>query len=45
VMPGLDVRRDVVEATRMKVVLPEDGRVPVVEAAVATGHGFALGWG
>lgn len=44
VMPGLDVRRDVVEATPMKVVLPEDGRVPVVEAAVASGQGFALGW-
>ena len=31
-------------ATSMKVVLPEGGPVPVVETAVATGLGFALGW-
>jgi propionate CoA-transferase len=40
VMPGVDVRRDVIEGCPMKVVLPASGEVPTVDAAVATGVGF-----
>ena len=42
VMPGIDVRRDVVEPSSMKIVLPESGDVPVVEPAVVSGEGFRL---
>jgi len=44
VMPGIDVQRDIVEATAMKVILPEDGNVPIVKASLVTGEGFRLGW-
>jgi len=40
VMPGLDVRRDVLDATAMPIVLPPEGDVPVVARAVVTGEGF-----
>ncbi|HSP97263.1 MAG TPA: malonate decarboxylase subunit alpha [Candidatus Dormibacteraeota bacterium] len=42
VMPGIDVRRDVLEATPMRIVLPRSGRPEVIPAAVVTGEGFAL---
>ncbi len=44
VMPGIDVRRDILNACPMRVVLPPDGRVPVVPDEVVTGRGFRLGW-
>lgn len=42
VMPGIDVRKDIIEATSMKVILPENGQVPVVEPSIVTGKGFKL---
>ncbi len=42
VMPGIDVQKDIVEATPMRVVLPEDGHVPVVPSSIMTGKGFNL---
>jgi len=42
VMPGIDVRRDVIDVARMRVVLPESGEVPTVSRAIVTGEGFAL---
>ena len=40
VMPGIDVRRDILECTSMQVVLPEVGNVPVVSRSlIATGTG------
>ncbi|HEY3357222.1 MAG TPA: CoA-transferase [Polyangia bacterium] len=42
VMPGVDVRRDIVEGCAMPVVVP--GEVPVVAAATVTGEAFALRW-
>lgn len=42
VMPGIDVQRDVIQATPMKIVLPESGPPPVVDAAVITGRGLKL---
>lgn len=41
VMPGIDVRRDVLERTAMPVIVPAAGTIPLVPAAVVTGEGFA----
>ncbi len=42
VMPGIDVRRDVIEATPMRIVLPSSGEVPLVSRSIVTGDGFKL---
>ena len=42
VMPGIDVRRDILAATPMKVVLPQRGAVPVIARSVVTGDRFTL---
>jgi propionate CoA-transferase len=42
VMPGVDIQKDIVEASPMKIVLPESGVVPVVPDDVVTGKGFKL---
>jgi propionate CoA-transferase len=41
VMPGIDVREDILNGTAMKVVLPKSGQIPVVSHAIVTGEGFA----
>ena len=38
VMPGVDIRRDILDACPMQVVLPESGTVPIVDDAIATGQ-------
>jgi propionate CoA-transferase len=42
VMPGVDIARDILDASRMKIVLPESGHVPVVDPVVVHGRGFKL---
>ncbi len=42
VMPGIDVEKDILATTKMKIVLPENGAVPVVDAAIVTGKNFRL---
>jgi len=42
VLPGIDVQKDIIDSTPMKVVLPENGEVPQVEENVLTGEGFRL---
>lgn len=44
VMPGIDIHKDILDTCPMRVVLPEDGQVPVTEAAIVTGKGFKLRW-
>jgi propionate CoA-transferase len=44
VLPGVDVRRDILEACPMRVVLPEGREVAVTPASVVTGQGFSLAW-
>ena len=41
VMPGIDVRRDIVEATHRRVVLPR-GDIPVISRSIVTGEDFVL---
>ena len=42
VMPGIDIQKDIIEKTPMKVVLPERGGVPVADSSIVTGKGFKL---
>lgn len=42
VLPGIDVKRDILDPSPMKIVLPESGDVPVVDDSIVTGEGFAL---
>jgi len=42
VMPGIDIERDILNASPMKTVLPESGHVPVVDPVVVHGRGFKL---
>lgn len=42
VMPGIDIQKDIIEATSMDVVLPASGQIPLVDAAIVTGKGFVL---
>lgn len=44
VMPGVDIRRDILEACPMRAVLPTEGQVPTVPDEVVTGRGFRLAW-
>ena len=40
VMPGIDVRRDIVDTTPMRVVVPASGPLPVVAREIVSGIGF-----
>jgi propionate CoA-transferase len=40
VMPGIDPQKDIIDASPMKIVLPENGTPEVVGADVVTGQGF-----
>jgi propionate CoA-transferase len=42
VMPGVDVRRDVLDVAAMPIVLPDGAAPPLVPASVVTGDGFTL---
>jgi len=42
VMPGIDIERDILNASSMKTILPESGRVPVVDPVVVQSRGFKL---
>ena len=44
VMPGIDIRKDILDGCPMKVVLPEGRDVPVVDRSIVTGEGFRLQW-
>ncbi|MFA6450638.1 MAG: hypothetical protein WCX65_14285, partial [bacterium] len=42
VMPGIDIQKDIIDFSPMKIVLPENGVVPVVGEDIVTGKGFKL---
>ncbi|HOX29137.1 MAG TPA: hypothetical protein PLQ76_08305, partial [bacterium] len=42
VMPGVDIQKDIIGATEMKIIIPASGQVPVVDESIVTGKGFNL---
>lgn len=42
VMPGVDVKKDILDIYPAKILLPVSGQVPVVDASVVTGEGYKL---
>ncbi|MCJ7774581.1 MAG: hypothetical protein MUP22_15760 [Desulfobacterales bacterium] len=44
VMPGIDIQKDILDACPMKIILPENKKVPLVDNSVVTGEGFKLKW-
>lgn len=44
VFPGIDVERDVLDVTPMRIVRQASGRVPVLPRALVTGRGLRLKW-
>ena len=44
VMPGIDIRKDILEISAARILLPTDGAVPQLPMAVVTGKGFVLQW-
>jgi len=42
VMPGIDVRKDILDATPMRIRLPASGQPQVLPRSVVTGDGFVL---
>ncbi len=42
VMPGIDVQKDILDVSPMRIVLPESGEVPVADASIVTGTNFKL---
>ena len=45
VVPGVDVQRDILDVSPMRIVLPEGEPIPMVDASIMTGEGFSLVWG
>lgn len=45
VMPGVDPKKDILDQSPAKILLPEDGDVKVAPASYLTGEGFRLAWG
>jgi len=45
IMPGVDLQRDLLATTEMRVALPEQGSIPEVEAPIVTGKNYALKMG
>jgi len=42
VVPGIDIQKDILDASPMQVVLPEGGEVPLVDPAIIHGQSFKL---
>jgi propionate CoA-transferase len=42
VMPGIDIQKDILDASPMRIVLPESGEVPVADSSIVTGKNFKL---
>ena len=42
VMPGIDVHKDIIDVCQTRIILPESGEIPVVDASVLTGEDFTL---
>ncbi len=42
VMPGIDIQKDILDVSPMKIIVPKDGKVPVVGQDIVTGENFKL---
>ena len=42
VMPGIDIEKDIIANTPMKVLLPENGKVEVIDKSIINGIGYKL---
>ena len=42
IMPGIDLQKDILDASDMRIVLPESGAPEVVPDFVMTGEGFTM---
>jgi hypothetical protein len=42
VMPGIDVRADIIAFTPMRIVLPASGRPQLIPRSIVTGQHFSL---
>ena len=42
IMPGIDLERDILKASPIKVILPESGQIPLVDQTIVTGQDFRL---
>ncbi len=45
VMPGIDIKKDILDVSSMRIVLPKNGEVPLVDRSIVTGEGFRLEFG
>jgi propionate CoA-transferase len=45
VFPGIDVRKDVLQVSQAKIMLPASGKVPILSRSIVTGEGFDLSAG
>lgn len=45
VIPGVDIQRDILDVSPMRIIVPDHAPIPVVDSSVMTGEGFALVWG
>ncbi len=43
-LPGVDIRRDIIAASPMHIIVPRSGDVPRAPMGVITGRGFELDW-
>ncbi|HOV74736.1 MAG TPA: CoA-transferase [Candidatus Hydrogenedentes bacterium] len=42
IVPGIDIRKDILDFSPMRILLPESGDVPTVDPIVVSGKGFRL---
>ena len=42
VVPGVDIRKDILEPSNNTILVPESGEVPVVDRSIMTGENFTL---
>lgn len=43
-VPGIDIRRDILDAASARILLPPDEKVAVADVSVMNGKGFRLAW-
>ncbi len=44
VAPGVDIKKDIIDVSKARIVLPESGDVPLISNDIMSGEGFKLEW-